>query len=93
MYLQSSNEFFVMVLLTDGNLVLYDSYLSEELWSSKTNNSGAIAATMQDDGKFVLLASNGSWIWATDTQYTWWLQWGKTLIYVHKLILILILMN
>lgn len=81
MYLQSSNEFFVMVLLTDGNLVLYDFYLSEELWSTKTNNSGAIAANMRHDGYFVLLSANGEWTWATDSHIK--LAWTGDLIIFH----------
>jgi len=72
MYLQSSNEFFVMVLLRDGNLVLYDFYLSEELWSTQTNNSGAIAANMRHDGNFVLFTANGGWTWATNSRITFW---------------------
>lgn len=61
-----------MVLLADGNLVLYDFFQSEELWSSETHYSGAIAANMRDDGNFVLFTAKGGWTWTTDTYITFW---------------------
>ncbi len=56
-----------MFLLADGNLVLYDFFKSEELWSTQTNNSGTIAGTMRHDNIFVLYNQNGEWKWITDT--------------------------
>ncbi len=56
-----------MLLLTDGNLVLYDAYLSEEFWSTQTVDSETTFALMQIDGNFVLYTANDSPTWATST--------------------------
>jgi hypothetical protein len=55
-----------MVLLTDGNLVLYDFFQSEELWSAQTNNTGTIAGNMRHEGYLVLYNATGDWTWETD---------------------------
>jgi hypothetical protein len=56
-----------MVLLTDGNLVLYDAYLSEEFWSTQTVDSGTTFALMQIDGNFILYTARDSPTWETRT--------------------------
>ncbi len=65
--LQSSNGCFVMLLLADGNLVLYDVVHAEELWSTQTVNSDTKLAIMQGDGNFVLYTASGSPTWASNT--------------------------
>ncbi len=56
-----------MILLTDGNLVLYDAYLLEEFWSTQTMGSETTSAIMQIDGNFVLYTANDDPTWATST--------------------------
>ncbi len=56
-----------MLLLADGNMVLYDFFQSEELWSTQTNNSRTIEGTMRYDNIFILYNAVGEWTWATDT--------------------------
>ena len=56
----------------DGNLVLY-KYLSPKnfwpIWATNTMGSGAVRATMQPDGNFVLFRADGRAVWASNTQY------------------------
>jgi len=56
-----------LLLLADGNLVLYDIVQAEERWSTQTMNSDTKLAVMQDDGNFVLYTVSGSPTWATRT--------------------------
>jgi hypothetical protein len=54
---------------SDGNFVQDDRNGNQPnvLWASGTNGSGAVRATMQTDGNFVLYNAQGQAVWATRT--------------------------
>ena len=56
---------FVLVMQTDGNLVLYAHGLA--LWSSGTAGSSGAAVVMQGDGNLVIYDTGGCPIWASNT--------------------------
>ena len=62
----SQNGLNVLVMQTDGNLVLSNTQLGVR-WSSGTANSGAVKATMQTDGNLVLLNSANQAVWSSGT--------------------------
>ena len=57
----------VKLTTTDGNLVLYDYFRSDVMWSTLTNGTESVVARMQDDGNFVLYTANNDPTWATGT--------------------------
>jgi hypothetical protein len=60
----------LLVLLSDGNLVLYDVNSSGEvgkIWSSNTPGLGVVKAIMQRDGNFVLYTKDNEARWHTGT--------------------------
>ncbi|MBW8684763.1 M57 family metalloprotease [Chitinophaga rhizophila] len=64
--LRSVDGRFVLVMQTDGNLVLY--YYNVALWSSSTGGNPAInRAIMQGDGNFVLYDTNNAPRWSSGT--------------------------
>jgi hypothetical protein len=67
-YLQSADGRFILVMQTDGNLVLYGPAMGY-LWASNTNGSSAAYATLQaSDGNFVLYDSGGHSVWDWHSQ-------------------------
>jgi len=63
---------FVLVMQTDGNLVLYQG--SAALWSSDTSGTGANRAVMQSDGNFVVYdPTRARWASGTDGNPGAWL--------------------
>lgn len=62
--LSPDNRFFLM-MQTDGNLVEYGP--DGPLWASNTVGSGAVLASFQSDGNFVLYTSSGMPVWTTST--------------------------
>jgi hypothetical protein len=73
--LKSPNGQYELLLQQDGNLVLYQLFVSSKqpIWASGTVGSGANLLTMQADGNLVLYAASlgpiwqGQPVWATDT--------------------------
>jgi hypothetical protein len=64
--IRSSDGRFILVLQTDGNLVLY--YYNVALWNSGTyGNSSINRAVMQADGNFVLYDASNVQRWSTAT--------------------------
>ncbi|MET9226361.1 LysM peptidoglycan-binding domain-containing protein [Lentzea sp. NPDC003310] len=63
--LTSANGY-VLTLQSDGNLVLSEN--TGTVWASGTDGKGAVRATLQDDGNFVLYTSEDSAVWSTGTQ-------------------------
>ncbi|MDX8140636.1 hypothetical protein SK854_00820 [Lentzea sp. BCCO 10_0061] len=59
-----------LLMQGDGNLVLYVVATNQALWASNTYNSGAIRATLQHDGNFVVYAANNVPKWSTGTWAT-----------------------
>ncbi|MFD9698593.1 LysM peptidoglycan-binding domain-containing protein [Lentzea sp. NPDC059081] len=57
---------YMLTLQSDGNLVLSEN--TGTVWASGTDGKGAVRATLQDDGNFVLYAGDDSAVWATGTQ-------------------------
>jgi hypothetical protein len=66
--LESSDGAFFAILTADGNLSVNRSHDHAVAWSSNTNGSGAIIATMQRAGRLVLLDATGKMVWATPTR-------------------------
>lgn len=66
--LESSDGAFFAVLTADGDLTVHRSSDQAVAWSSKTNGSGAVVATMQRTGRLVLLDGTGKLVWATPTR-------------------------
>jgi len=64
--LTSQNGAYVVVMQTDGNLVLYRNG-GGAIWDSGTARSGAARAAMQTDGNFVLYTAQGRPVWDTKT--------------------------
>lgn len=65
--LQSTNGCFRLDMQIDGNLVIYRNSNNQPMWATNTQYKGAIRATMQGDGNFVLYNRNNSAIWNTGT--------------------------
>jgi nucleoid-associated protein YgaU len=63
--LASPNGRFELSLRGDGNLVLSDA--GGEVWSSGTAGTGAVRASMQTDGNFVLYTTDDRPVWSTRT--------------------------
>jgi len=63
--LRSPDKKYVLMLQTDGNLVLYGPGYNV-LWNSETQGYGADRVVMQDDGNFVLYKGQNA-IWQTNT--------------------------
>ncbi|NMO04792.1 LysM peptidoglycan-binding domain-containing protein [Gordonia sp. TBRC 11910] len=63
--LTSTNDAYQLILQDDGNLVLIDQ--GNPVWSTKTNGSGVVRATLQEDGNFVLYNGADEGIWSTKT--------------------------
>jgi hypothetical protein len=64
--LRSADGRFILIMQTDGNLVLY--YYNVALWSSATaGNSSINRAIMQTDGNFVLYDTNNVPHWSSAT--------------------------
>lgn len=59
----------------DGNLVVYDSTGTVNLWQTVTSNSGADLLNMEDDGRIILYRP----VWNTGTSHGW----GDTNQYTH----------
>lgn len=62
----SANQYYRLVMQSDGNLVYYRSNGTVR-WAASTNGTGAMVAIMQGDGNFVMYDGNWSPIWATNT--------------------------
>jgi GH25 family lysozyme M1 (1,4-beta-N-acetylmuramidase) len=56
----------MLVMQTDGNLVLYHS--GKALWESNTSGTTAYTAEMQSDGNFVLYDAEHAPLWSSGTQ-------------------------
>ena len=56
----------MLVLQSDGNLVLYGENGTIALWSSDTWNSGSNRLIMQSDGNLVLYNNEGA-VWSSGT--------------------------
>lgn len=67
-FLLSANGRTLLVLQSDGNLVVYAADSGHPLWASRTNGKPVASALMQGDGNLVLLDANDAPIWATGTQ-------------------------
>jgi LysM repeat protein len=63
--LTSANGY-MLTLQSDGNLVLSED--SGTVWASGTDGKGAVRATLQSDGNFVLYTSDENAVWSTGTQ-------------------------
>jgi len=61
-----SPEAYRLVMLTDGNLALFDGS-GKELWSSKTYGHAGAYASMQTDGNLVVYDKTGHALWSTAT--------------------------
>jgi hypothetical protein len=64
-YIISQDLQSVLVLQTDGNLVLYNNL--HPVWSSRTSGTGADKLSMQTDGNLVLYNKSNKAIWNTKT--------------------------
>ena len=65
-HIDSSNTTYMLILQSDGNLVLYNSS-GFALWSSHTNGKPISRASLQSDGNFVLYGTDGKAYWSTRT--------------------------
>jgi hypothetical protein len=61
----SRNVMNMLIIQSDGNLVLYGS--GRALWFSGTGGSGATKLVMQTDGNMVLYRANGTPVWWSGT--------------------------
>jgi hypothetical protein len=57
---------FLLTMQTDNNLVIYENGVSA-LWSSDTYGTGAMLASLEDSGDFVLTNSTGGVLWDSMT--------------------------
>src|SRR5207237_529299 len=64
-YILSGNVQDVLILQTDGNLVLYHNRTA--IWNSRTAGSGATQLKMQMDGNLVLYTAAGTAVWNSHT--------------------------
>lgn len=64
-YIVSGNVQHVLMMQSDGNLVLYHN--KSAVWSSHTANIGANRVVMQSDGNLVIYTSGGSAVWSSRT--------------------------
>ncbi|WP_285631311.1 LysM peptidoglycan-binding domain-containing protein [Lentzea sp. NBRC 102530] len=55
-----------LTLQSDGNLVLSEN--TGTVWASGTDGKGAVRASFQDDGNFVLYTDDNNAVWSTGTQ-------------------------
>ncbi len=62
----SCDQRFVMVMQTDGNLVLYQNGVGA-IWASRTSSAGSTIAAMQDDGNLVVYSAQGVPLWSSGT--------------------------
>lgn len=62
---KSDNGAYTLVLQQDGNLVLSEG--GSPVWAAGTNGSGAVRASVQEDGNFVLYTSDDKPVWASET--------------------------
>lgn len=67
-YISSGNVQNVLILQSDGNLVLYHNRTA--LWNSHTAGSGATILKMQLDGNLVLYNATGTAVWNSHTPNT-----------------------
>lgn len=67
-YILSGNVQHVLMLQTDGNLVLYHN--KSAVWNSHTAGSGATQLMMQMDGNLVLYTAAGTAVWNSHTAGT-----------------------
>jgi hypothetical protein len=68
--LTSQNGQYVMILLKDGNLVIFDKTTWKTVWSTSTGSStrtGILKLAMQNDGNLVIYDSAGAPVWASNT--------------------------
>lgn len=65
-YLMSPDTQSILILQSDGNLVLYSDF--KPVWSSGTTGTGANMLAMQTDGNLVLYAPGMKPIWNSQTQ-------------------------
>jgi len=63
--LQMANRSRVLVMQTDGNLVLYSG--GQPVWATWTQGNPGAIAVMQADGNFVIYSKEGRPLWATYT--------------------------
>lgn len=66
--LYSASNLYYATLDPNGDFVVYRSSDGARTWSTRTPGSGAVAATMQRDGRFVLTNALGTPIWSTPTR-------------------------
>lgn len=67
-FVYSCHNCFVLALLHDGNLAIYAIQNPiKAIWDTKTWNKKVIKGCMQEDGNFVLYASDNSAQWSTGT--------------------------
>ena len=72
MGIKSPNGRFILVMQSDGNLVLYDNTTREPLWASHTyDDSGNNSVVFQDDYNFVVYNGSGTPTWASQTYNTY----------------------
>jgi hypothetical protein len=61
--LTSLNGLYTIALQSDGNLVITRKDLGRPIWSSETDNDGATALTLGNDGILRLMAPEGRVVW------------------------------
>jgi hypothetical protein len=62
----SPNEHFQLIMLTDGDLVLYDG-AGKALWSTGTQGHPGAYAVLEPDGDLVVYPSTGPALWSSKT--------------------------
>jgi hypothetical protein len=65
--LKSPKGAYVLIMQSDGNLVLYRAHDMVAIWATYTHGKGANRAVMQHDGNFVLYRSDNVAVWSSNT--------------------------
>jgi hypothetical protein len=63
----SADGRFILVMQSDGNLVLYRTANWHPLWATGTNGQDVNFVAMQGDGNLVIYTFGGRAIWASNT--------------------------
>ena len=66
-YYSPNRAFYVVLQSSDGNVVLRNASNNAAIWSAGTNGNKGAFAQIQDDGNFVVYASNKTPKWASNT--------------------------
>ena len=57
----------IVVMQSDGNLVVYDGAGSAPVWSTNTAGHPGAALAIQNDGNLVIYDVDGTVLWASNT--------------------------